>query len=99
MPRSRRGRQEGRAVNGWVIVAWVVAVPGALAAVLWLTTWIEAHFVAPQERAEMVSKALVTHREPQDVEEVAARLAQQALPADWFHTRDASRTPPQVSAS
>lgn len=81
------------------MAAWVAAVPAALAVLLMLTAWIEARFVAPQERAELVSKALITHRDPRDVEEVAIRLAQQALPAGGFRRRDASRAAPRIGAS
>lgn len=86
-------------MTAWAIVGWVAAVPMGLAAVLMLTAWIEARFVAPQERAEMVYKALTTHREPHEVEEVATRLAQQALPADGFRRREPVRMSPQVGAS
>lgn len=69
-------------LSGWGIAALVVAVPLGLSALLVLTGWVEARLIAPDERAEQVRDALAADREPAEVEELAASLAEQALPAD-----------------
>lgn len=63
-------------------MSWVLAVPAGLSALLLVTAWLEARFLAPHEHAERVRGALAAGTEPGEVEHLAAGLAQQALPAD-----------------
>jgi hypothetical protein len=78
-------------VSGWGIAVLVIAVPLGLSALLWLTGWVEARLVAPDERAERVRDALEAHCEPGEIEELAVSLTEQALPADGPRRRGSAR--------
>lgn len=94
-------RKIGGCVTGWQVVSVVIAFPAGLAALLLITARLEARLLAPDERAEKLHGALQAAAEPNEVEELATRLARQAMPVAgmrahqgrWLHPAGHLRTP------
>lgn len=88
-------------MTGWQVVSVVIAFPAGLAALLLITARLEARFLAPDERAEKLHGALQAAAEPNEVEELATRLARQAMPVAgmrgrqgrWLHPAGRLRAP------
>lgn len=78
-------------MTGWQVGSVVFAFPAGLAVLLAIIAQLEARFIAPDERAEQLHGALETTAEPNDVEELAARLVRQAMPVAGMRARPARR--------
>lgn len=58
----------------------VIGFPVGLSVLLLITARLESRFLAPDERAEKLHGVLQAAAEPNEVEELASRLARQAMP-------------------